>query len=164
MTCDQRLLDRTVPARNYTRPANVCLEPVFVITHTYCLVMSYLLPSTSLQSTKKFGQDAKSGKSQRRRYAFCCHRHAYRLAVTSPTGNSSHTAAIDILDNDSLLNIFHGGTNLPMFVKDGETSCLEQHPTWVFASSVPNALPSQICWRTHLPFHLLLTTIMKIPI
>ncbi|KAI0275762.1 hypothetical protein BGY98DRAFT_38765 [Russula aff. rugulosa BPL654] len=43
--------------------------------------------STSLQSTERFGQDAKSGKSQRQ--------------------SSPYNAAIDILDDDSLLNIFH---------------------------------------------------------
>jgi hypothetical protein len=72
--------------------------------------MSYLIPSTSLESlesTEILGQDAKSGKSQQRRYAFCCHRHACQLVVTWPTGNSLHTAAIDILDDDSLLNIFY---------------------------------------------------------
>jgi hypothetical protein len=74
--------------------------------------MSYLVPSTSssFQSTEGFVQDAESGKSQRRRYAFCCHRHTCQLVVnmvTWPTGNSSLIAAIDILDDDSLLNIFH---------------------------------------------------------
>jgi hypothetical protein len=60
--------------------------------------MSYLVPSTSLQSTERC-------ESQRRRYAFRC--HAYQLVVTWPTGNSPHTPSIDILDDDSLLNIFY---------------------------------------------------------
>jgi hypothetical protein len=60
--------------------------------------MSYLEPSTSLQSTEQC-------ESQWRRYAFCC--HAHQFVVTWPTGNSPHTAPIDILDDDSLLNIFY---------------------------------------------------------
>jgi hypothetical protein len=60
--------------------------------------MSYLESSTSLQSTEEC-------ESQRRRYAFRC--HAHQLVVTWPAGNSSHTAPIDILDDDSLLNIFY---------------------------------------------------------
>jgi hypothetical protein len=60
--------------------------------------MSYVVPSTSLQSTGR-------SESQRCRYAFCC--HARQLVVTWPTGNSPHTPSIDILDDDSLLNIFY---------------------------------------------------------
>ena len=63
--------------------------------------MSYFVPPTSLQSTER-------RESRWRRYAFRC--HAYQLVVTWPTGNSPHTgytASIDILDDDSLLNIFY---------------------------------------------------------
>jgi hypothetical protein len=60
--------------------------------------MSYLVPSTSLQSTERC-------ESQRRRYAFRC--HAYHRVVTWPTGNSPHTASIDTLDDDSLPDIFY---------------------------------------------------------
>jgi hypothetical protein len=61
--------------------------------------MSYPVSSTSLQSTER-------SESQRRRYAFRC--HAYQVAVTCqwPADNSTHTASIDILDDDSLLNVF----------------------------------------------------------
>jgi hypothetical protein len=97
-------------------------------------------------------------------------------------GNSPRTASIHILDDDSLLNVFYlyrpfllgeddddeddrlfggegdgtadgGGINLPMFAKDGETSYLGQHPTWVFPLSVHMARPLQTCWHIHLPFH-----------
>ena len=54
------------PLRGYTRPANVCLEHVLVNTHTNC---HGLVMYTPLQSTEGFGQDAKTGKSQRPRYA-----------------------------------------------------------------------------------------------
>jgi hypothetical protein len=62
--------------------------------------MSHLvLPSTSLQSTERC-------ESQRRRYAIRWH-DTYQLVVTWPAGNSPHTASIDILDDDSLLNMFY---------------------------------------------------------
>src|SRR6266436_3273948 len=95
-------------------------------------------------------------------------------------GNSPHTVSIHILDDDSLLNIFclyrpyflgeetgeyerlyggkqrwagdAGGLSSHTFVKDGETSYLDHHPTYVFHSSVQKARPLQICWHIHLPF------------
>jgi hypothetical protein len=68
--------------------------------------------STSLQSTERLGQDAKSGKSQRQRYALSAFTViACQLVLTMGLlrGNSPHNdnAAIDILDDDSLLNIFY---------------------------------------------------------
>jgi hypothetical protein len=60
--------------------------------------MSYLVPSTSLQSTERC-------EAHPRRYVFRC--HAHQLVITWPTGNSLHIASIDILDDDSLLNIFY---------------------------------------------------------
>jgi hypothetical protein len=62
--------------------------------------MSHLELSTSLQSTEKC-------ESQRRRYAFRCHHDAHQLVVILPRGNSPHTVSIDILDDDSLLNMFY---------------------------------------------------------
>jgi hypothetical protein len=56
-----------------------------------------------------------------------------------------------------------GGSSCLTFAKDGETSYSHHHPTSVFASSVPKARPLQTCWRTHPPFRLLSTTIMRIP-
>ena len=44
------------------------------------------------------------------------------------------------------------GTNSPRFSKDGNTSYLGRHSTWVFASSVHTARQLQTCWHTHLPF------------
>jgi hypothetical protein len=86
--------------------------------------MSYLVSSTSLQSTERC-------ESQRRRYAFRC--HAYQLAVTCqwPADNSTHTASIDILDDDSLLNIFH--LYRPLLLgedEDDETSLLGGDEGW----------------------------------
>src|ERR1019366_6153329 len=46
-----------------------------------------------------------------------------------------------------------GGISLRMFAKDGETSFLAQHPTWMFASSVQKTRLLEICWHIHLPFH-----------
>ena len=57
-----------------------------------------------------------------------------------------------------------GGSSCLTFAKDGETSCSLHHPTLAFALSVPKARPSQTCWPTHPPFHLLSTTDMTIPI
>ncbi|KAF8472943.1 hypothetical protein DFH94DRAFT_764761 [Russula ochroleuca] len=163
---------------NYTRPANVCLYPQPGLVHTqYSPGMSYLASSTSsLQSTGTIGQGAIRGKSQWQRYASFSYRlvnkHDPRTTVhilhrsTSSTMIHCLTSFISI-DRPSLTgtrlmvtvswgggdgDVNDGGSNLPKFARDGETSFLSHHPTWIFASSVHMACPLQTCWQIHLPF------------
>jgi hypothetical protein len=93
---------------------------------------------------------------------------------------STYSASIHILDDDSLLNIFYlyrpaifdgdeddefsyrrreGMGSRTMVVqtrtrlpKMAKPRYLDRHPTWVFASSVHMARQSQTCWHIHLPF------------
>jgi hypothetical protein len=46
-----------------------------------------------------------------------------------------------------------GGIGSRTFVKDGGTSFLGRHPTWVSALFVHMARLWQTCWHTHHPFH-----------
>jgi hypothetical protein len=142
--------------------------------------MSYLAPSTSsLQSTETIGQGPISGESQRHRYAsFSCsdcqlvtkrgpratvhilrrstsstmiHSLTYFISIDRPSLTGTRMVlTVWKVGGDGIAN--DGGTNSHKFAKDGETSFLAQHPTWVFPSSVHMARQLQTCWHIHLPF------------
>ena len=71
--------------------------------------MSYLALSTSsIQTTGIICQGAKLDESQRQRYvSFSCVDYLVSKHGPLPVGNSPHAASIHVLDDDSLLNIFH---------------------------------------------------------
>jgi hypothetical protein len=70
--------------------------------------MSYLSPSTSsFQSTERISQRAMSSESQRQRYCGIYPVTLTILWVNIIHRNSLHATSVHILDDDSLLNIFH---------------------------------------------------------
>jgi hypothetical protein len=71
--------------------------------------MSYLARFiSSFQSTERISQGAVSSEFQQPRYVFSSSScSCQRVIKHGPTGNSPHTISIHILDDDSLLNIFH---------------------------------------------------------
>jgi hypothetical protein len=143
--------------------------------------MSYLAsPTSSLRiSAERIGQCAVHGKSQWQRctsFSYCYYwlvseheplttaRVLHRF--TSSTMIHFLTSSISI-DRPSLTETKlmvtvsweggdgvanDGGLNLLKFAKDGETSFLGRHPTWIFASSVHMTRQLLTCWHIHLPF------------
>ena len=69
--------------------------------------MSYLaLFTSSIKTTGIICQCAKLDESQRQTYvSFSC--VDFLVSKHGPLGNSPHAASIHVLDDDSLLNIFH---------------------------------------------------------
>ena len=119
-----------------------------ILTFLACLISH---SPSFVQSTETIGQGAISGVSQRPRYDSFS---SYEYWLICLIWSSPLTASIHILDNDSLLNIFHlyrpfilvedededdrlardgsadaGGIIFLMFAKDGETPYLGRHPT-----------------------------------
>jgi hypothetical protein len=136
-------------------------------------------PGISLQSNERIGQ-AIRGESQQQRYAsLSCSvcqfviKHG-PLSTVHALPQSTYSTIIPFLtyfisiDQPSLTEmkvmftvlkagghgtVNDGGTNSHKFAKDGETSYLGQHTTWIFASSVHMAHQLQTCWHIHLTFH-----------
>ena len=138
--------------------------------------MSYLTHSTaSTQSTEGIGQGTITRRSQQHRcVSFTCYarrllskttvriQHRFTSSMTiqfltcfistdlPSMMETRMICSISEVERDGTAN--YGGTTLHTFAKDGETFYLDQHPTWIFASSVHMARRSQTCWPIHLPF------------
>ena len=116
--------------------------------------MPYLALSLFRSITETIGQGAISGVSQQLRYALFSSYEYWLICLITLMWSSPLTASIHILDNDSLLSVFHlyrpfilvedededdrlapdgsadaGGIIFLMFAKDGETPYLGRHPT-----------------------------------